>query len=183
MKLIHRVLFATFMVHLTLLTAFCVYLFRLEIRSVERGICLIAESIVTDSVIFQRTCVKLPYFYFLSENWRPGRSRWSTYVTVPNFVVIGQTLRRYGDFSIFQRETETSFLIIILSRWINSRDFQKSVVTVQRYTGPFCYYFNNTDRQTFHRRTCRPINKLATPRRIGGLPLCLLRQCVLVAED
>ena len=33
-----------------------------EIRSVERGICPIAESIMTDSVIFQCACVRLPYF-------------------------------------------------------------------------------------------------------------------------
>jgi len=31
---------------------------RLEIRSVERGICPTVESIMTDSVIFQCTCVK-----------------------------------------------------------------------------------------------------------------------------
>jgi len=37
----------------------------LEIRSVERGICLTAESIMT--VIFQCACVKLPYFYLRSE--------------------------------------------------------------------------------------------------------------------
>jgi len=39
----------------------------LEIRSVERGICPIAESIVTETVIFQCACVKLLYLYFRSE--------------------------------------------------------------------------------------------------------------------
>jgi len=38
-----------------------------QIRSVERGICPIAESIMTDSVIFQCAYVKLPYFYFWCE--------------------------------------------------------------------------------------------------------------------
>jgi len=47
----------------------------IEIRSVERGICPIAELIVTDSVIFQWACVKLPYFYFRSEIGRLERSR------------------------------------------------------------------------------------------------------------
>jgi len=42
-------------------------LLQLEIRSVERGICLIAEYIMTVTVTFQCACVKLPYFYFRSE--------------------------------------------------------------------------------------------------------------------
>jgi len=44
---------------------------------------------MTDSVIFQCACVKLPYFCFRSEI---SRSRWSTCVgcvIVANFVVIG----------------------------------------------------------------------------------------------
>ena len=68
----------------------------LEIRSVERGICHIAESIMTDSVIFQCACVKLPYFYFRSEIWRSKRSRTSTCVIVPNFVAIGHTIFQDG---------------------------------------------------------------------------------------
>ena len=40
---------------------------KLEIPSVERGICPIAKPIMTDSVIFQCACVKLPYFYFRFE--------------------------------------------------------------------------------------------------------------------
>jgi len=50
---------------------------------------------MTDSVIFQRACVKLPYFYFRSETCR------STCVTVPNFVAIDQTvveIWRFFDF-------------------------------------------------------------------------------------
>ena len=35
-----------------------------EIRSVERGKCPIAASIMTDTVIFQYACGKLPYLYF-----------------------------------------------------------------------------------------------------------------------
>jgi len=42
----------------------------LEIRSVERGICPIGNSIMSDTVIFQCACVKLTYFYFCSEIWR-----------------------------------------------------------------------------------------------------------------
>jgi len=33
-----------------------------EIRSVERGICPVAETL-TDTIIFQRPCAKLPYMY------------------------------------------------------------------------------------------------------------------------
>jgi len=41
---------------------------------VERGICPLAESVMTDSVITQCACVKLPHVYFRSETWRSERS-------------------------------------------------------------------------------------------------------------
>jgi len=59
---------------------------KLEIRSVERGICPTAESIMTDSVIFQCACLKLSYFYFRSQIWWSERSKWPTCVIVSNFV-------------------------------------------------------------------------------------------------
>ena len=46
---------------------------KLEIRSVVRGICPIAESSMTDSVIIYCACVKLPYFYFRSEIGQNGQ--------------------------------------------------------------------------------------------------------------
>jgi len=50
-----------------LLHMISVFVCKLEIHSVERGICPIAEYIMNDSVIFQCACVKLPYLYFRSE--------------------------------------------------------------------------------------------------------------------
>jgi len=65
---------------------------KLELRPVERGIFPIAESVMTDSVIFQCACVKLPNFYFRSWVWWSERSRWSTCSIMPNFMAISQTV-------------------------------------------------------------------------------------------
>ena len=68
----------------------------------ERGICPIANSTMTDSVIVECACVKLLYFYFRSEIWRSERWRWSTCVIVSTFLAIGQTVTDIWRFSIFE---------------------------------------------------------------------------------
>jgi len=60
-------------------------------RSVERGICPIAEFIMNNSVIFHCACVKLPYFYFWSKS-----DGWNRQDDQP------VTAKFRGDFSIFQ---------------------------------------------------------------------------------
>jgi len=76
-----------------------VFHFELEIRSVERGICPIAESTMTDSVIFQCAHVKLPYFYFRSEIWRSERSDGQPALSCQISWRSVKPLLRYGDSS------------------------------------------------------------------------------------
>jgi len=99
-----------------------------KIRSVERGICPIAETIMTDTVIFQCACAKLPYFccrmmtisqtcdfsiffqnsdrrhlgFLKFRNLTVESVKRSNCVTMPNFVAMGQTdaeIWRFYDFS------------------------------------------------------------------------------------
>jgi len=88
-------------------------------RSRERGICPIDESIMTDSVIFQCTCVKVPYFYFRSEIWWSEWSRWSTCVIVPNVVAIGQTIPEIWLFFDFSRRRPPQSRIFLNFRNFN----------------------------------------------------------------
>jgi len=89
---------------------------------VERGICHTAESIMTDSVIFQYACVKLPYLYFRSEIWRWERSRLSTCIILPNSVEIGQTVAQIWRFFIFPRWWPSA----ILDLWCACLDHTRS---------------------------------------------------------
>ena len=83
----------------------------LDICFVECGICPMAESVMIDSVILHYACVKLPYFYFRSEIWWSERSRWSTCIIVPNFVVIGQNVAEIWQFFDFSRWRLSTILI------------------------------------------------------------------------
>ena len=74
---------------------------KLEIRSVERGICPIAEPILTDRVIFQCACVKK---CLISTSGLKSDARMVKMVNLrlPNFLAIGQTVAeiwRFFDFS------------------------------------------------------------------------------------